>query len=486
MIRFGADLPLGKYYIQEITAAEGYEYDGSIIEVDTTELDSSEKEYQVKVEKENKQTEIKVVKAEKIEEPEEEIQEEAETLEEINPKIKTIENEQEEEQQEEADEGEETLPEEDEEGITIIEGATMQILEKETEEVVREWTTEAEATVIKKLKTETEYILHEKEPAPGYVTSEDITFSLTKEGELITEEGNKLEEQENTLVMYDDVTKVEIHFVDEITKEQLPGGELEIINEEGEVVATITTEEESWKIEKLPIGEYIVITTKVPEGYDSAEEIKLIVKDTPENQEVTIEVKRKPFDLSVEKYISKVTVNGETVLESGYENKDSVKKVEINRKQVNTANVIVEYTIRIINSGEIDGTIGKVTDTLPGGLEFIAEQNESYWEVNGQTISTERFAEEEIKAGENVEIKVVARWTNTSFGELTNTVKIENANNKFEFEDINPGNDEGESSVIIAVGTGREGQMILNIMMISAIAGIIIYTIIKQKKKQIK
>ena len=286
--------------------------------------------------------------------------------------------------------------------------------------------------------------------------------------------------------MYDNVTKVEIHFVDEITKEQLPGGELEIINEEGEVVATITTEEESWKIEKLPIGEYTVITTKVPEGYDSAEEIKLIVKDTPENQEVTIEVKRKPFDLSVEKYISKVTVNGETVLESGYENKDSVKKVEINRKQVNTANVIVEYTIRIINSGEIDGTIGKVTDTLPGGLEFIAEQNESYWEVNGQTISTERFAEEEIKAGENVEIKVVARWTNTSFGELTNTVKIENANNKFEFEDINPGNDEGESSVIIAVGTGREGQMILNIMMISAIAGIIIYTIIKQKKKQIK
>lgn len=433
MVRFGSEYPLGKYYIKEITAPDGYAYDDTKIEVDTTELAQSKKAYNVKVDKLNKQTEVQVLKIEMLKNNSE---------------------------------------------ISVIEGAKMQILDGDTKEIVLEWTTEKEPTIIKKLSTEKVYILHEKEPAPGYVSANDIQFSISKEGKLIIKQEDTLENYENTIVMQDDVTKVKINFVDEKTKKQLPDGKLEIRDKDGKVVTTIDTEEEAWYIEKLLEGEYTIVPIEVPEGYDSAEEIKLIVKDTTDIQEVTVLVKRKLYDLGIEKFISKVTVNEATVLTGT--NTSELQKVEINRKQIQTAKVRIEYTIRITNKGEIDGKIGEITDTLPKGVTFIASENEDYWKVNGNTISTDKYKDEELKAGQSKDIKIVVAWTNTEFGAIQNKVSIESGANKYEFEDANEENNEATATLLITVSTGAE-SIIFNIILLSAIVGLAI-GIVKYKK----
>ena len=456
IVRFRTDIPLGKYYIKEISAAPGYEFDDSRIEVDTTKLNDSEKEYKLQVEKTNKQTEIQVLKIEKIEEKEE-------NIEENEPQL-VIEKE-----------------EQEDNGIITISGAKLQVLDGDTKEVVTEWETEESATIVKMLETEKVYILHEAEPAPGYVTAEDIQFSITKEGTLVIKDEDTLNDYENTIVMQDDITRVKVNLVDEKTKKQLPEGKLEIRDENGEVIITTTTEEIAWEIEKLPIGEYTLVAVEVPEGYKIPEELKFEVKDTNEVQEVTMELLRKPFDLTVEKYISKATVNNDVMISSDYSNRAELKKLEINKKMIKSGEVRIEYTIRITNSGEIDGYIGKITDILPEGLEFVAEENESYWKAEGNVITTDKFAEEEIKAGEYKEIKIVTKWNNSEFGVIKNKVTIENAGNKYEFEDINQENDEGISSIVFTIGTGKE-SVILNVILLSAIAGVIIYGILSKRK----
>ena len=204
LIRFGKGYPLGKYYVKEIEPKPGYEQSDIRIDIDATELEESKAEYKVKNDRLNRQTEIKVLKTELIKDNK----------------------------------------------VEVIEGATLQIIDKKTNKVEKEWKSEKEPTVIRKLLTENIYILHEKEPSQGYVTSKDIEFSIDKYGKLIVREEFKLKDYDKTIVMQDDVTKVKVHFKDKESNKQLPGGKIEVRDKNGKVVYTIETKEMSHGILK--------------------------------------------------------------------------------------------------------------------------------------------------------------------------------------------------------------------------------------------
>ncbi len=93
--------------------------------------------------------------------------------------------------------------------------------------------------------------------------------------------------------MKDDVTRVEISKTD-IAGKELPGAKLTILNQDGKVVESWTSEEKPHSIEMLPIGKYTLHEETAPEGYLVAEDIPFEVKNTGEIQKVVMKDEAKP------------------------------------------------------------------------------------------------------------------------------------------------------------------------------------------------
>ena len=163
-----------------------------------------------------------------------------------------------------------------------VEGAKLQVTD-ETGKIIAEWTSGKEPHIIKELVVGKTYTLTETKPADGYVTAENIEFTV-----LDTKEVQKV-------VMKDDVTKVEITKTDVAGKE-LPGAKLVIVDKEGKVVESWTSSEKPYYIEMLPIGEYTLHEETAPEGYLVAEDVKFAVKDTGEIQKVVMKDEAIPAD----------------------------------------------------------------------------------------------------------------------------------------------------------------------------------------------
>ena len=177
-----------------------------------------------------------------------------------------------------------------------IPGATLQIINKETGEVVREFETAEEPYITEKLPTG-HYILKQINPVleEGQVTTEEVEFEVvdTRETQVVT--------------MIQKYTKLEVELIDSETKEKVQGVNLQIVritketDEQGneqtkeEVVREFTTGEENYTTERLPIGNYILREPKdqkdalVEKGYATLEDIAFEIVDTPDVQKVTLE-----------------------------------------------------------------------------------------------------------------------------------------------------------------------------------------------------
>ncbi|MDD3362688.1 MAG: SpaA isopeptide-forming pilin-related protein [Hespellia sp.] len=123
------------------------------------------------------------------------------------------------------------------------------------------------------------YYVKEETPAPGYVLNEEIIdFDLqytNQEEETLTASA----ELEN------DFTKVDISKVD-IGGKDIIGAELMIKDADGKEIASWVSDGSAHRIDRLAPGEYILIETLAPEGYEIAEEVPFTVLETGEIQKV--------------------------------------------------------------------------------------------------------------------------------------------------------------------------------------------------------
>lgn len=151
------------------------------------------------------------------------------------------------------------------------------------------------------------YTLTEIRAADGYALADNITFCLIQKSD---EDGNPLKECEvyylttknilfwkwddwkllddATVIMQDDITKVQISKKDLTTKEELPGAELVIKDKDGtEIDRWISTNEPHY-VEKMPAGDYTLTEITAPNGYKVAESIDFTVLPTGEIQTVVM------------------------------------------------------------------------------------------------------------------------------------------------------------------------------------------------------
>lgn len=141
---------------------------------------------------------------------------------------------------------------------------------------------------------DTEYTLVEISPADGYVIAESITFMLSELSDgtqvLLNDDGEYTETGMETVIMYDDTTKVVISKQDATTGEELAGAELKLYDEEGNLVDEWTSTEETHYIEAVLIAgaTYTLHEEIAPDGYVTASDVTFTVSTDGSVDEVVM------------------------------------------------------------------------------------------------------------------------------------------------------------------------------------------------------
>ena len=141
------------------------------------------------------------------------------------------------------------------------------------------------------------YQMTETRPADGFVSAESIKFKLTEgnvNGEATTvvtvigNDGNESVQPENKVIMKDDTTKVSFSKTAITVSRELPGCDLKIIDENGNVIEKWISTKKPHVIDgKLVAGKtYKFTETRPKDGYATAKSIKFTVSDTGEVQKV--------------------------------------------------------------------------------------------------------------------------------------------------------------------------------------------------------
>ncbi|MBR4021057.1 MAG: TonB-dependent receptor [Ruminococcus sp.] len=161
-------------------------------------------------------------------------------------------------------------------------GAEMQLVD-ENGEVIDEWVSDGTNHVVTELPVG-KYTLKETAAPDGYIIATDISFEVFADGSVIVENVDATAATEDghpLIVMVDDTTKVEISKLDIANDEELVGAILQIIDEDGVVVEEWVSYEHPHFIEaQLIAGKtYTLKETIAPDGYTIANSIDFTVND---------------------------------------------------------------------------------------------------------------------------------------------------------------------------------------------------------------
>lgn len=218
----------------------------------------------------------------------------------------------------------------------------------------------------------------------------------------------------------------------------------------------------------------------------------LTLNESQENIDIGL-IKTGICDLKLDKYISKATVTTAKSTKQYSYNNQKLSKVEIKSKEIEGANVEVEYKIVVTNEGEVVASPSKIIDYLPDGFEFTKEVNEN-WAIqkNGQLINTS-LSNKKLNPGESCELTLILtkKMSSNTTGQFKNTAEIGEISNSVELKDKDstPGNskegedDYSEATIIISIGTG--GIIYIGII-ITIIIALICTLIILNKKGKLK
>ena len=174
-----------------------------------------------------------------------------------------------------------------------LEGATMQVID-ENGNVIVEWVTTSETKVIEGLKNG-KYILREVVAPNSYQKILDIEFEVTDANRVIE------------LACIDDPVRIELTKVDKLGN-RLSGATLQLLDANENVIEEWTSAEEPKVFTGLSHGEYILREIAAPSEFARAEDVKFVVTDENGTQEIQM------VDDWTKVEIHKVGENGEPVV----------------------------------------------------------------------------------------------------------------------------------------------------------------------------
>ena len=163
----------------------------------------------------------------------------------------------------------------------LISGARLQLVNKDTKEVVKEWTSSNQETCFTRLPVDDYQLVELRIPAgQGYVSAptQDVSITATS--------------QTQHFSMKDDYTKICIQKIDRDSGETVAGATLQLIDKStGKIVHEWISEKEATCFTKVPVGAYRLVEIAAPteDGYVLSPEKEISIKDTPEVQNYALE-----------------------------------------------------------------------------------------------------------------------------------------------------------------------------------------------------
>lgn len=284
----------------------------------------------------------------------------------------------------------------------------------------------------------------------------------------------------------------------------------------GNVIETTTNSEGFYAFTKVAKGQYLVVfeydtTAYKATGYEisgaeqgntsKAIEKTLTIDGKEEKVGVTEKidlttnvasiniglVPAKKYDMQLEKYVTKVTVQNSKTTSTDYTDAKLAKQ-EINAKEVNSTTVVVEYTIRVTNKGEVAGYIRKIADYLSSDYKFSSELNKD-WYQDGSNVYCTSLADTKINPGESKDVKliVIKQMKENNTGLVNNTAEIVSSYNELGLTDINSTegnkvkgeNDMSSADVIISIKTGQVVTTVILVITTIVMLGVAVYIIRK-------
>lgn len=302
--------------------------------------------------------------------------------------------------------------------------------------------------------------------------------------------------------------------------------EVVLLDKDGKEVAKTTTSlTGTYKFDKVAEGEYTVVfaydaskyavTKYQVSGATESTNSDAISKQIEINEETktvgatdTIKIDGKTinkdidiglienakFDLSLNKYITKVVLTNSSGTTT-YEYEDTnFAKVEISARKIAGTTMVVEYELQITNEGDVDSYVGDVTDYLPDGLVFTSETNKDWYMDGNGVLHNKTIAEQAIKPGETKSVTLVLTKAlkSDSTGTIENTGEIGASSNKVGLTeyDSTAGNkkagedDMSSASLIVSIATGTPLMYIGIVIGTMVVLGLGIYIINKKVLKE--
>lgn len=145
-----------------------------------------------------------------------------------------------------------------------VEGAFLQVFTKDGALLEDEWSSTTEPHMINGLNVDTEYVLHEMTAPFGYVLSDDLKFTIRRDGTIRTTGSTN---GDDTIALNNTKTRIAISKIDITNGEELAGATIQIIDG-NDVVAEWVSTDEPHIIEGLGTNvDYIIRETIAPAEY---------------------------------------------------------------------------------------------------------------------------------------------------------------------------------------------------------------------------
>ncbi len=183
---------------------------------------------------------------------------------------------------------------EDKNGQGTLPGAELVLLSPDGK-VIEEWTSSEKPHVIRCLAAGTAYTLREISPPPGWASSPDVVFTV-------------LEPASGSGVLQAVKMEDSPIIIDITVREKDPSGNgktvegvrYHLVDEKGNMIVidgskmVFVSKDGANVIEKIPAGNYTVITDSVPDGYLKPDPVKIRVEDTTDLQHFKILLEKAP------------------------------------------------------------------------------------------------------------------------------------------------------------------------------------------------
>lgn len=204
-------------------------------------------------------------------------------------------------------------------------------------------------------------------------------------------------------------------------------------------------------------------------------------------------VERAKFDLSLEKQISKVTIDNKAGSKTYTFENGKLAKIDIPAGNLDSTTATIEYKMIIKNNGAVAGSAKKIIDYIPNDLHFDEVINAGWYKGEDGNLYNNTLTNTIINPGESKELTLILtkKMTGENTGTILNRAEIYEDYNEFGYSDYNstPGNkaqgenDLGYAELIITVKTGQV-VMYITIALISI--GIIALGAFEINKKVLK